>query len=85
MDSNRISEHEIDFIKRRGRICIHHRESGKEFSYLRKKETRLDPFTQQWQHSEWFKVKSGNSKELEVENWELVMKAFDKWTKSVRD
>ena len=75
----------MEFIKRRGRICIYHRESGKEFCYLRKKETKLDPFTQKLQDSEWFKIKSENTKELEVENWEMVMKEFDKWTKSVKD
>ena len=85
LDRNGIPEQAVDFIKRRGRICIHHRASGQEFTYLRKKETKLDPITQQWQHTEWFKIKSGNSKELAVENWEMVMEAFDKWTKSVMD
>lgn len=74
-----LQELEVDFIKRRGRICTRHRESGLEFRYLRKKETRLDPFTQNWVDVESFKIRSGNSQEVEVESWENVMQAFNKW------
>ena len=80
-----IEESEVDFVKKRGRIQVIHRVSGRKFSYLRIKETKLDPHTHHWKNSESYKIKINELKEAPVGNWEMVMKAFDKWTKSVKD
>jgi len=80
LEKRGIAQSEIEFIKRRGRICICHPGSGMRFCYLRKEETRLDPFTRQWTHVQWFKVKLNDSREQQVDNWELVMEKFDQWT-----
>ncbi len=58
---------------------VNHVLTGQSFSYLRKKETTLDPVDKQWKHAEWFKIKSNDSKETDVTNWEQVMLAFDQW------
>ena len=78
-----VEELQVSFVKRRGRINILHSESPARFSYLRKKETHLDPTDRQWKHREWFKIKSNQSKELDVENWDQVMEAFDTWVSSL--
>ena len=83
LEKNKIALSDIDFVKRRGRICICYRPSDSDFSYLRKKETKLDPFTRHWKNSEWFKVKSGQSKEMRVDNWDQVMLQFENWLKEL--
>lgn len=83
LSRNDIDERDIDFIKRRGRINIVHRDSNNQFAYLRKKETRLDPFTQQWDHREWYRVKVGDHKEIDIENWVSLVQLFEKWCKNL--
>ena len=73
----------MDFVKKRGRIQIIHGTSGSRFSYLRVKETTLDPTTRGWQHSEFYKVKMNTSKESPVDSWDQVMVLFDQWTQQV--
>ena len=74
-----VPETAVDFIKRRGRICICHGTSNMKFCYLRKKETHLDPITHQWKQVEWFKLKFNESAESRVENWNQVMEQFEDW------
>lgn len=78
-----VDETQVRFVKRRGRINILHPESSTSFSYLRKKETRLDPGDRQWKHQEWFKIKSNESKEQQVDSWDQVMEAFDNWVSNL--
>lgn len=84
LERSGVAETDIDFVKRRGRICIIHRESGQEFCYLRKQETRLDPLTRAWVDTQWFKVKSSNFTEKSVDNWEQVVKDFELWVHRVK-
>ena len=78
-----IDETAVDFIKKRGRIQIIHRASGRKFSYLRVKQTTLDPISQGWKHSEYYKIKYHLAKEVPVENWSQVMEAFDTWSQQL--
>lgn len=79
MKQHHLNEADFDFIKRRGRICTRHRQTGLEFAYLRKKETQLDAFTREWKNVEWFKVKSGGGKEQVIQSWDEVMTLFEEW------
>ena len=85
LKKHQLKESDFDFIKKRGRICTRHKSTGREFAYLRKKETKIDAFTREWKNVEWFKVKSGNGKEQEVQNWDEVMKLFQEWLLEVRN
>ena len=78
-----LEESSVDFVKKRGRIQIIHGVSGCRFSYLRVKETTLDPITHGWKHSEFYKVKMNANKETPVENWDQVMVLFNQWTQQV--
>lgn len=78
-----ILESEVNFVKKRGRIHVLHLASGNNFSYLRKKETRLDPHDHQWSHREWFKIKSSGETEVDVADWEQVVHAFNNWLSQV--
>ncbi len=72
-------EDQFDFVKRRGRIHVIHRHSGRQFSYLRKKYTRLRPDDHSWESGESFKVKVNETPEFEVENWSGTMQRFRDW------
>ena len=76
---HQLNELDFDFIKKRGRICTRHRATGREFAYLRKKETKIDALTREWKNVEWFKVKSDGLKEQEVQDWDDVMELFQEW------
>ena len=79
LQKHQLTESMVSFTKKRGRIYINHLESGDHFAYLRKKETRLDPVDHQWRHAEWFKIKTKDTRERDVENWDQVINAFDQW------
>ena len=80
---HQVDEAAVDFIKKRGRIQIIHRATGSKFSYLRVKQTTLDPISQGWKHSEYYKIKYNQAKEAPVESWSQVMEAFDRWTRQL--
>ena len=70
---------DFSFIKRKGRIVTEHHKTKSTFSFFRKKETRLNEITKQFEHSSRYEVKADDGKREWVENWEAVINAYEKW------
>ena len=73
------TEHDFDFVKKRGRIHVIHKASKSYFSYFKKKETSIHPITKQWQQNSYYKYQKSNQRELVIDNWLLVVEEMQAW------
>lgn len=74
---------EFFLVKRKGWIRIEHPASGEFFTYFKKKETRINQDSKQWEHDVFFKIKMNNSAEIVEPTFDSMLQQFDNWLKAL--
>lgn len=70
-------------VKRKGWIRIEHSFSGQYFTYFKKKETRIDPVSKEWENSLFFKIKTQEIAEIIEPTFDSMLSIFDLWLKKL--
>ncbi len=79
MEKFDFDQSDFSYVKRRGRIYVHTSKSEMQFGYLRKKFTRINSETKQWEHGSSYKVQINTAKEIDAEDWSHVLMHFEQW------
>ena len=68
----------FNFVKRRGRIHIIHKEKDQFFSYIRKIEMQIDE-NRQWKKITQYELQQSDVKPKLVDSWDDVLLGFKQW------